>query len=261
MPAASPAFHPLPHPGDPYSGDPCSGDQCPGIRCPGHPPALFLPGQVFAAAELAAMALEGIVREVLPRAYAPTRTPEGPHLRAAAAGLLAGTRLRNGAVGRLSAAWIHGCGPAPGRLEVLVPRFHRLPARADPLPVHLSEAKLDAEDIVRIGGVPVTSAPRTAVDVALSAAEPEALAVLSRLLGSPRLGCTGPAVLDLLERQARRPGKARARERIERVLGADAGSGSTPSGRVPSDRTAPDRTAPDRTPPVRILSVGTGAGR
>jgi hypothetical protein len=208
MPAASPAPRSLPYPDPSFPEDP--------------PAALFLPGQTFAAAELAAMALEGIVREVLPRTYAPARAPDSPQLRAAAAGLLAGRRLRAGAVGRLSAAWVHGCCPAPHRLEVLVPRFHRLPAHTDPLPVQLSEARLGAEDIVRIGGVPVTSPRRTAVDVALSAPEAEALAVLARLLGSPELGCTGRAVLDLLEDQARRPGKLRARERIERVMGAGA---------------------------------------
>ncbi|GAA3690691.1 hypothetical protein GCM10023081_30200 [Arthrobacter ginkgonis] len=228
MPAASSAPRPFPYPADPRPHDPFANDPAPGI---------FLPGEVFAAAELAAMALEGIVREVLPRAYAPARAPDGPHLRAAAAGLLAGRRLGGqrrgdrwsgdkwtggGAVGRLSAAWIHGCCPAPQRLEVLVPRFHRLPAHADPLPVQLSEARLGAEDIVRIAGVPVTSPPRTAVDVALCGPEAESLAVLALLLAAPELGCTGQAVLDLLEGQARRPGKLRARERIERVLGAGA---------------------------------------
>ena len=218
MPAASPAPYPLPSPNDPNPDDPSA--------------VLFLPGQVFAAAELAAMALDGVVREVLPRAYAPARTPDSPHLRAAAAGLLAGRRLggkRMGdkwiggsAVGRLSAAWVHGCCPAPQRLEVLVPRFHRLPAHADPLPVQLSEARLGPEDVVRIGGVPVTTPRRTAVDVALSAPEAEALPVLARLLASPGLGCAGQEVLDLLEGQARRPGKLRARERIERVLAAGA---------------------------------------
>jgi len=233
MPAASPAPRPFPTPATTYPADPYRYDPCPDDPAAG----LFLPGEVFAAAELAAMALEGIVREVLPRAYAPARAPDGPLLRAAAAGLLAGRRLGGarteaartggpwtggGAVGRLSAAWVHGCCPAPQRLEVLVPRFHRLPAHADPLPVHLSEARLDAEDVVRIGGVPVTSPARTAVDVALSAPEAESLAVLARLLAAPGLGCTGQAVLDLLEAQARRPGKLRARERIERVLGAGA---------------------------------------
>ncbi|MEE1621107.1 type IV toxin-antitoxin system AbiEi family antitoxin [Zafaria sp. Z1313] len=168
-------------------------------------------------AELGAMVLDGVLRPVLPGALVPAGLPDTPEVRAAAAAHVAG-RVPAGTLGRFTAAWIHGCAPPPGELEVLVRRFHRLPRSADTMPLRLHEAETDARDTELLGGVPVTTPVRTAVDIALFGEESAARAVLSRITHRAGLGCPPGHLLGRLESLVRRPGKSRAIELVRSML-------------------------------------------
>lgn len=171
------------------------------------------------ANELQAMLHERVIWQVLPGAYASIAHPDGPEVRAKAAAALAAGRLRAGsAIGRLSAAWIHGCAPPPAELEILVPRFHRLAAASEPLRIALSETRLPAEDVVQVGGSPVTSPVRTALDIAFHCPEPTARMVLTRMVNHPSLHCPRGRLLELIEAAERRPGKLHARELVSRLM-------------------------------------------
>jgi hypothetical protein len=183
----------------------------------GDGPRILVGGGPHSPAELRAMELDGVLRRVLPGAYVPARHADSPTLRAAAAAALAGQRLRGGAVGRLTAAWVYGCAPVPGELEVLVPRFHRSAMARDPLRVCVSESRLLPGEVRSIGGVAVTTPARTALDVAFHSPEDRAVPALTRLVNAPGLGCPRGHLLRLVEETARRPGKLRA-ERLVRGL-------------------------------------------
>ncbi|UZN05132.1 hypothetical protein [Cellulomonas sp. S1-8] len=87
---------------------------------------------------------------------------------------------RRGAVGRLSAAWVHVGGPPPDRVTVLVRSGAR---RLDPHPERATaEADLRDDDVRALGGVPVTTVLRTAVDIARWVPAGAALPVLRALL-------------------------------------------------------------------------------
>lgn len=185
---------------------------------PTEPPVL-LAGNPFMPAELQAMALDDVVRRVLPGAFVPWAAPDSSELRAACAGALVGPRLRRGsALGRLTAAWIHGCAPPPAELELLVARFHRAPRPAAGPPVRLNEARLLDSEVVLLAGVPVTTGARTALDVAFHAPEEVALPALGRLVASPRFGCPPGRLRQLVEQTGRSPGKRRALALLDRVL-------------------------------------------
>ena len=69
-------------------------------------------------------------------------------------------------------------------------------------------------DTVTIGGVPVSTPLRTALDVALHAPEPDAVSVLRALAGAKGLGCQLDIIRQAIEARPRLPGKARALQRI-----------------------------------------------
>ncbi|MET1034434.1 MAG: type IV toxin-antitoxin system AbiEi family antitoxin [Arthrobacter sp.] len=190
----------------------------PGTASP-DPPRILAAGGAHTAVELQAMAADGVLRRVLPGAYVLPGAADGPELRSAAAGALVGPRLRGGALGRLTAAWIYGCAPVPLELEVLVPRFHRSTLGGDPIPVRLSEARLLPADRRVLGGVPVTSPARTALDVAFHSPEEHARPALARLAGAPGLGCPAGHLLRLIEETTRRPGRHRAQRLVRELLG------------------------------------------
>ncbi|QGQ19393.1 hypothetical protein GC089_09300 [Cellulomonas sp. JZ18] len=88
-------------------------------------------------------------------------TPDSPAVRAAAVAALVPPRA---AVAGRTAAWLHTGGTPPRRVAVLVAAGARRP---DPHPQRwVGEAALDADDVVTVGPVRVTTALRTAVDVA-----------------------------------------------------------------------------------------------
>lgn len=80
--------------------------------------------------------------------------------------------------------------------------------------IHLYAAPLDAADIVEVGGITVTSAARTVVDVGRAVAFDQAVMTGDAAL---RRGLTAADLEDCLVRAKGRPGVARAR-RVARFL-------------------------------------------
>lgn len=134
---------------------------------------------------------------------------EAPVLRAAALAPLVPTR---GAVGRLAAAWVHAGGTPPRRVEVLVRSGARRP---DPHPDRVTaEAELDDRDLVRLGGVLVTTVTRTAADVARWVPPAEAVRVLRALVP---VGLDPADVARLLEHRTGGRGVRTARRVLAQV--------------------------------------------
>ena len=124
---------------------------------------LHLPGERLSLSELSAARLDGDVVE-LGEAYAPADLVETAVLRAGS--LLPLIRSIPGAAfAGMSAAWIHGAGDAPPDVhEVQSATGRRL--RAAPsrrLLVH--DPVLGTEDVQHLGGVAVTTAERTLIDL------------------------------------------------------------------------------------------------
>jgi hypothetical protein len=69
----------------------------------------------------------------------------------------------------------------------------------------------------------VTTALRTALDVALHAPEEDAVQALHALSAEPRLGCPLEYIRQALLARSRLPGKQQALARVERVLARLAG--------------------------------------
>ncbi|MFC8191357.1 hypothetical protein ACFUMH_06790 [Cellulomonas sp. NPDC057328] len=140
-------------------------------------------------------------------------TAETPAVRAAA---LAGLVPARGAVGRLSAVWVHAGGVAPRRATVLVGAGTRRPdAHPDRW---VAEARLPAADVVVLGGTAVTTPLRTVLDVARWEPPAAARAAVHRL--ADRCGvdlAAAAAVLDDLEGHR---GVRRARALLRGAAGA-----------------------------------------
>ncbi|WP_417220424.1 hypothetical protein [Arthrobacter sp.] len=173
--------------------------------------AIYQPGEPFTAPELAVLRAEGALRIVLPGAYVCAARPDTAEVRTAAVASFLGPRLREAAViGRLTAAWVHGCHPLPAELELLVARFHRLPLRRGDLGISLHECVLGDDDVLRIGRMQVTTPVRTALDVAFHAPPGPARRVLARMLGTGRIACNREELVAAIEATGRRPGKRAA---------------------------------------------------
>lgn len=112
-----------------------------------------------------------------------------------------------GVVGRASAAWVHLGGPAPVRVEVLVPPRGR---RTDPDPWRVSaEAPLPPEDVQAMGPVRVTTVQRTGLDVARWLPRQQAVELLHGLCA---IGFDPAAASARLEDAAGGRGLCQARE-------------------------------------------------
>ena len=100
-----------------------------------------------------------------------------PALRARAIAELVPARA---VVGRCSALWVHAGAPQPDRVEVLVGRRSR---RTAPHPRRVSaEADLAPQDVVRVGGIRVTSVHRTGIDLARWLPTREAVTLVTELV-------------------------------------------------------------------------------
>ncbi len=155
-------------------------------------------------------------------------TAETPAVRAAALARFVPAR---GAVGRLSAVWVHAGGDAPRRATVLVGAGTRRPdAHPDRW---VAEAALSTADVVVLGGTAVTTPLRTVVDVARwepPAVAHAAVARLSACCGVDLAGAAAAlggleghrgvrrarALLRDAARQARMTGSSAAREPVTR---------------------------------------------
>lgn len=164
----------------------------------------------LSTAERHALLRDGVLRPLWGRTVVAADLVETPALRAAA---LAPLVCPGGVVGRTAAAWVHTGRPLPGRVDVLVPPGVR---RATARPgVRTAQATLEPGDVVRVGGLAVTSVQRTGLDVARWLPAPAALAVLRALLSH---GFDVLAALDRLDALAGQRGVRAARH----LLGAPA---------------------------------------
>lgn len=151
---------------------------------------LYFAHDRFSPAELSAARLDGHLVE-LGEGYIPADAVETAALRAASLSPLLGVRL---AATHLSAAWIHGViDDPPARHAVQRAVDHRIRIVTDHRLVY-RDGCVEPGDLVRIGGVLVTTPVRTLADLARQSAG----------------GDDDPEVAQAVERMAARPGAARA---------------------------------------------------
>lgn len=146
--------------------------------------APFTRADVLAAGLTPDQLRSGAWRRLLHDVYASASLPDGVEMRAAAAALV----LPRGAViGYTAAAWLHGAdvrSSPPAPIEIIVGRGDQM-RRAG---IRASSALLAPDDIVRVGGVPVTSPTRTAFDLARRPRTVEAVVGVDAMLN--RGGCS-----------------------------------------------------------------------
>ncbi len=166
------------------------------------------------------MALDGVVVKVFGEAFRAVSEPESPALRAAALAhqIPAGLAAR-AALARLCAAWVYGCAPPPAIISVAISSRHRSTALPPRSGCVLHEVHLEEFDVVRLGGALVTTAVRTAVDVAIHEQPASARAVLAAMAVHPELGCPLGRVRTALANTVHLPGKRRAQLLVENMLG------------------------------------------
>jgi len=163
---------------------------------------------------LDALLANGVVVQPLRGVYLSAAALDDPVARARAVGLV----LPPGAaVGRRAAAWLHGVDPrapaeltAPLPLECVVPAGSVVPRRRGLRPY---EATLPPGDVTEVHGVPVTSAERTALDLARYLLPHMGLAVLDAMAGARQV--EPAALLDRLEEWRGERFVARARRLVE----------------------------------------------
>lgn len=114
-------------------------------------------------------------------------------------------------VSHLSAAVIHGL-PVPSRLLGQVWVTRRTPGHGDHrVRLRSSESNLEDDDIVEVDGIRVTSAERTAADVARVVPYEWAVAIMDAYLRAAADPDARPAMFARIDSEARRRGNVRAR--------------------------------------------------
>lgn len=178
-----------------------------------HPAFLYLPGDRLTIPELSAARIDGHVVD-LGEGYIPADLIESPGARAAAIATI--VPIDTAASGP-SAAWIHGAGDSPpARHHVRRAVTHRIRPVLAPR-VILHDTALPRAHVVMIGGVPVMTAERTMVDLALGLHRDESLRRWMLLLAHAEPSLV-PAALLALDAMIRVPGKRAGRGALERLL-------------------------------------------
>ncbi|MFZ5870565.1 MAG: type IV toxin-antitoxin system AbiEi family antitoxin [Actinomycetota bacterium] len=121
----------------------------------------------FARGELDALRALGVLRQPLRGVLVDARAPDTLPLRARSVALV----LPDGAaVARRTAAWLYGIDcRGPGERDVVLPAECVVPVPAEPLSragVRCYQARLPADDVCLVAGVPCTTPARTALDLA-----------------------------------------------------------------------------------------------
>lgn len=177
-------------------------------------PFLYFADDRLSRAELSAACLDGDLVE-LGEAYIPADAVETTALRA---GSLAGVLGDVLAATHLTAAWIHGALPAPpGRHTVqraVARRLHHTPDRR----LVYRDLAVDPADLVRIGGVWVTTPTRTLAD--LSRVDDPDHARAARLLAGAHPGLRADAIV-WLQGRMKLPHKRAALEALRREAAYD----------------------------------------
>jgi hypothetical protein len=195
--------------------------------------ALFHAGDFFSLVELQGMTLDGLVRRIYRDTYRRSDYPEDAESRARAAAHALPAPLRGRvALGRQCAAWVYGCAPPPPLLSV-VTDHRRSTAAVPPFgPTALHQATLGPFDVNLVGGVPVTTPLRTALDIAVHGPDASAVDILAALSDAAGLDCPLRLVEAVLASTRRVPAKALALERLRRARAA-AEAGGVPGGGAP----------------------------
>ena len=191
--------------------------------------AIFSAGGDFSGVELQAMAADGLLKRVYAETYVRWDIEPDPVCRALAAGNCLTERLvERTMLGRLTAAWIYGCAPAPRQLQLLIDHGRRTTALPPFSTAVLHEVQLDPAEGMEIAGVTVTTPLRTATDIARHCPEGPAVRALLAIAADPVLHCPLAFVRSMLESASRLPGKSTALQRIDAaLLLAAAGAGQT----------------------------------
>lgn len=180
---------------------------------------LFHGGALFSHVELQAMRLDGLMVHVCGESYVRTDQPSTPAIRAQSAiNAVPRSLHQRVALARQSAAWVYGCAPAPGTVSLVTDHRRRttaLPAFSDAV---MHQVTLGPCDLRTIGGVPVTSPLRTALDIAIHGSDAVAVDTLRRIAAAPALRCPLHLVALSLENSSRVPGKARALTRLREAM-------------------------------------------
>jgi hypothetical protein len=162
--------------------------------------------------ELRAAALDGDVYPI-GDCWAEIATPDDPVMRASSVSVLFG---RHVIASRDTAAWIWmASGGAPWRHDGIVPpeARHRGPSGR----VAVSEMAIDADEVVDLGGVRVTTPARTVLDIARASgwtrADRRRVDDLCR-----SYSVTSAQIERLVERRARLPHRRRAEVRLRALL-------------------------------------------
>lgn len=170
-------------------------------------PAVLTPLE-FPVAELCALRLDGDAF-ALDEAVIAVDEPELAENRARALAALFDERM----TAELDTAlWVYGCrDPAPAAHTASIGRESR-GRLLSTTRIKLRETTLRDDEVTRIGGVRVTTRPRTLVDLALlESVSPERAASAQRLCRSPAVVA---AALTIAVQLGHTPGKRRALERI-----------------------------------------------
>ncbi|MDK1359119.1 hypothetical protein QNO00_02375 [Arthrobacter sp. zg-Y1219] len=201
--------------------------------------ALFSAGGDFSSVELQAMEKDGLLKRVYADTYVRWDLEPDPVCRAVAAANCLSERLRARIMlGRLTAAWVYGCAPAPQRLQLLIDHGRRTTALAPFSIAVLHEVRLGPEDGMDIAGIMVTTPLRTAMDLARHGPRDQSVSALLAIAADPVLRCPLGRVRSAVEAVARLPGKSTALHRLDAAIALAA------SGQVPEPRLAPP---PDQT--------------
>ncbi len=189
-------------------------------------PEVLVPGCPFTDTELQAMVNDGMLQRLVDGTYAPASSAPTPGLRAASMAAILNPRLkRRTVVGRMSAAWIYGCAPAPPAPVLLVPAPRRLSSTGRGHGALLHEVVLGDYDVLEFGAIRVTSPLRTAVDIAVHSEGALAVQTLRRLIGQKGLGLAPSLIGRAIETLPRQPHKRRARDLLARLAATNPSAG------------------------------------
>jgi hypothetical protein len=174
-------------------------------------PFLYFADDRLSRAELTAACLDGDL-VALGDAYIPADAVETRGLRAGSLAEVLGDSL---AATHLSAAWIHGALPAPPDRHTVqravTRRLHRIPDRR----LVYRDLAVDPSDLMRIGGVWVTTPTRTLADV--SRVDDRDHLRAARLLAEGHPGSAADAI-EWLEARPKLPYKRAALGVLQRLL-------------------------------------------
>jgi len=171
------------------------------------------PGRRLPAATLRALVLDGDLAPI-GAGFQPIDLPTTDAIRAASIAPRVPSRLAPGLIGVAgrTAAWVWGAAPVLAEpLTVLVRRGGRMPAVDQP-GAHLHGVELAADELVRLGGLLVTTPARTAIDLLREPPGRYDAALVARLLRERRIRP------ETLQRTLAAPGRLRGRRIARRRL-------------------------------------------